>query len=435
MRGLVAVSLVCGCGALVLQTNHSLDVSEDLLPTDQLLHVKALLDGAPCLGGWNAINPSFAPIPRSSDFAVAMRGLCLTKSNGHASWYSKMVVGTIPASDLRGPRANFEWKSLNIAPDLRKPGGSLKECHLPGLDKAQGPEDPRLVKTEDGIYAIVTGYNVLEHEGADSPVCGKHAMLLYAAKVESLSPTKFGHPVRLTFDGMGQVEKNWAMFTSPEVSGSNVFAVYSVAPHTIAKVDLRQGQVKFIAHSESEGLKKLAHQLGVQPHDFHGGAGVAHAKGYQGQYFLSVLHTAIRRKDGGKEYWNYPYKFSMKPPYQILRIGKKLPLQLNRNPAYGEYVAFVTTVMMDHEHIFIGYGSGDRSSRTLRIPQDEFEAKFFPHTSLEQVGSDLAEDVDEEDLDLLASGMVLDSSSVDASRDALNCSDDLTPTLCRSRRH
>jgi len=432
MRFLLATALACGCGALVLRSNNSVDSSEDAGAADQMLHIRALVSGGPCLGGWNAINPSFSPIPGSSDFAVAMRGLCLQKSNGHASWFSKMVVGRIPASDIRGSRTSFHWKSLQVAPDLRKTGSSLKECHLPGLDKAQGPEDPRLVKTQDGLYAIVTGYNVVEHHGDGSPVCGKHAMLLYAAKVENLSPPKFGHPVRLTFDGMGKVEKNWAMFTPPSVGGSNVFAVYSVFPHTIAKVDLSHGHVDFIAHSESAALKKLAHQLGVEAHDFHGGAGVAHAK--NGEYFLSVLHIAVHRKDGGKEYWNYPYKFSMKPPYEILRIGKRLGLRLSRNPAYGEYVAFVTTVMFDHDAVFIGYGSGDRSSRTLRMPHDQFEAKFFPHTSLEEIEGDLAEDVDAEDIELLAHGMVLDARSVDAARDALNCSDDLTPTLCRSHR-
>jgi len=145
-----------------------------------------------------------------------------------------------------------------------------------------------------------------------------------------------------------------------------------------------------------------------------------------------VLHTAVHRADGGKEYWNYPYKFSMKPPYEILRVGKKLPLQINRNPAYGEYVAFVTTVLVDHGDVFIGYGSGDSSSRTFRMPHAEFEARFFPRATsfLEEV--DVAEDVDAEDLELLGGVTSLNATRECVSRSLHGCQDDLTPAVCRA---
>jgi len=431
MRSFLAASFLNGCGALVLNADVASNVSENGAP-DQLLQVKTLVDSPNCLGGWNAINPSFAFVPGTTEVAVALRGLCMHKKDGRASWFSKMVVGTIPSSDIRGGiRSTFHWKSLSIAPDLRRLSPTRRECHLPDLDKAEGPEDPRLVRTKDGLFALVTGYDVVEQPGGGSPECGKHGMLLYAAKVETLSPPRFGPPVQLTFEGMGRVEKNWAMFAPPALSGADVLAVYSVSPHTIAKVSLHDGHVKFIAHSHSEALASLARQLYTDAGSFHGGAGVAHTQNEHGEYFLSVLHTAVHRADGGKEYWNYPYKFSMKPPYQILRIGKKLPLQINRNPAYGEYVAFVTTVLVDHGDVFIGYGSGDSSSRTFRMPHAEFEAKFFPRTSFMEE-FDIVEDVDAEDFELLGGATEFNASIQCVSKIAQGCHDDLTPSVCRA---
>jgi len=417
----VFVSHFAGCGALVFQESEA----------DQKLHVRQLESGDGCLGGWNAINPSFAALPGTNDFAVAMRGLCLRKEGHRVVWISSMVVGSIPATDIRaGSRHVVRWKSLTIAPDLRRIGGNTHECHIPGLDSAQGPEDPRFVKTWAGLYAVVTGYNVVESIDTDSPECGEVGMLLYAAKVENLSPPEFGPPVRLTFRGMGAVEKNWAMFTPQTVRGSDVFAVYSVFPHSIAQVNLHDGNVTFIAKSESIGLMQLARQLGVAPGEFHGGAGVAHSQNKNIDYFLSVLHTAVRRKDGSKEYWNYPYKFSQKSPYRILCIGKRLPLQLQRNPVYGEFVAFVTTVMMDDGDVFISYGSGDRSSRTFRMSHQAFDAKFFPTASDFQQEIDYAEGVDEDDITLLARPTRATMGLSDAQH-MMNCSGDLVPSICR----
>lgn len=430
MRAFVVAALLRGCGGLLFHAGVPKDVSEHGGAPDQQLHVKALVDGQSCLGGWNAINPSFAFVPDTNKVAVALRGLCLHKSGPHAEWYSKVVIGTIPASDLRGAtRTTFSWQSLDVAPDLRRLSPTRRACHLPGLDTAEGPEDPRLVKTKDGLFAIVTAYDVVEQPGGGSPECGNHGMLLYAAKVETLSPPRFGPPVQLTFAGMRQVEKNWAMFTHPASTGADVLAVYSVYPHTIAKVSLHDGNVSFIARSTSAAVASLARQLGTNPESFHGGAGVAHVKD-GGEHFLSVLHIGVRRSDGGTEYWNYPYTFQHEPPHQILRVGKKLPLQVSRNPAYGEYVAFVTTVMLDHGDVFIGYGSGDSSSRTFRMPHAEFEAKFFPHTTFME--EDVAEDVDAEDLDRLLGLASLEAAGQCTGKAMQGCRDDLTPSICRA---
>jgi len=110
MRSFLVTFFLNTCGALVLNADVASNVSERGGAPDQLLHVKTLVDAPNCLGGWNAINPSFALVPGTTEIAVALRGLCLHKKDGHASWYSKMVVGTIPSSDIRGGfRSTFHW--------------------------------------------------------------------------------------------------------------------------------------------------------------------------------------------------------------------------------------------------------------------------------------------------------------------------------------
>jgi len=418
---LLVVSLVPeACRAIAFQADAMANASKFRGSADQRFHVKALVDGNDCKGGWNAINPSFVPRPDTPEvLVVAMRGLCLQKPGKHARWYSKMVVGSIPLSDIRAEkREKFHWKTLAIAPDLRRPSTTRHECYIPDLDDAVGPEDPRLISTDAGLFAIVTGYEIMDSDGANAPVCGEHGMLLYAAKVTSLAPPAFSKPVKLTFDGMGKIEKNWAMFTPSGLKGGHVLAVYSVHPHKIANVNLLDGNVNFIASTYSSAVTSLATQMNIDPENFHGGAGAARSnKGY----FLSVLHTGVRRADGSIEYWNFPYRFSTSHPYEILRIGKKLPLTTNRNPVYSEHVAFVTTVMLDNDDVFIGYGSGDSSSRTFRMPLSQFDNQFFPHT-------DIAEEIDPEDLDILGGNYAPDASSecIPGCRDAMSVS------ICRS---
>jgi len=390
MRVLQAASFLRTACALARQPLILPQIAGDIQ-----LEMDALKDGPDCLGGWHAINPSLAPIPGSDDIAVAMRHLCMQQDGLHARWYNELIVGVAPSSDLQESRGRFHWKSLEIAPDPRQLSERRRECQLPGLDEAHGPEDPRLVEAEEGLYAIVTGYDVQDvgtegwAEENGTQVCGEHGVLLYAAEVKSLSPPEFGNPVQLTFEGMGQVEKNWAMFRE----GSRVLGVYGVDPHRIVELNLKKGTVEFIAHTESDALKALADSLGADPADFHGGAGVALVSGGEGDdYYLSVLHTTLTLEGGGRVYVNFPYKFSTQHPYEITSIGKRLPLVLQQNPHYGEWVAFVTTVMFEHGDVLIGYGSGDTSSRTRRVPLDAFEARYFAGVSPAEVAAEVLHD-------------------------------------------
>jgi len=388
-------SLVHGCSALVFSAKHAEDGSP-VLDRDQELKVLKLVDGSDCLGGWNAINPSFVAAQGSADLAVAFRGLCLKRSGRHASWFSETVIGTVHPSAIRSEsREEFQWKSLGLAPDPRfhdSLGHNLRQCSLEDTDDVEGAEDPRLVDTGDGLYLIVTGYHVQPHSGPGSPECGEHAVLLFAAKVESLSPPAFGPPKELLFPGMGKTEKNWAMFTPPELLGSAVRAVYSIYPHKIASVDLSSGEVGFVATTWPPAFQKLAAVMRQPPENFHGGAGVAHVNASGGEYFLSVAHVIVLNSDRHREYRNFPYRFEARAPYKVLQVGKKLDLVLSPNPAYGASVAFVTTLMFADDEIFIGYGSGDSSSRTLRMPLQTFNSQYFSSDFTEGAADDIFEE-------------------------------------------
>jgi len=393
---------------------------------DQLLHVKKLVDGSACLGGWNAINPSVAPLLWTEDVAVAFRGLCLQKPGKHAAWYSKTVIGKLPASALRqGNRQNLPWKSLELAPDLRfhpSIGKNLKQCGMPDTDIAEGAEDPRLVTTKDGLYMIVTGYKVQSYAGSGRPPCGKHAVMLHASKVLTISPPKFGPPKELMFEGMGLIEKNWAMFThgSSSVSRSTVHAVYSVYPHKIASVDLGTGKVWFVANTHSGLIQNLAKIMNTAPENFHGGAGVAHVMHGGAEYYLSVAHLIVH-VNGRKQYLNFPYRFRAESPFDITHVGKKLNLVMSENPAYGEVIAFVTTCEYDQGDILIGYGSGDTSSRTLRVSIDAFNSQYFPSTFAAAEGRSEPED----------SHHMHNQTRHCDSAIASQCGDEMTPSICR----
>lgn len=330
-----------------------------------------------CLDGWNPINPSIVKIDGTDETLVAFRGLCMVKPDAHAQWYSNLVIGTTSDAFLRGQRGQPTWKNLSIVPDPRMSHDpSLKECQMANLDHAEGPEDPRLIKANGKIFIIVTGYNTVKTQSNQRPECDKLGFLLHAAEVTHISPIRFGPPVKLTFEGMGMVEKNWAMFHPENVNGMT-YAVYSIFPHKIVSVDLESGEVKFAHETPSPAVGELADSIGAQTSWFHGGAGIAEVSSNGQRYFLSIMHAS---SPPGEEvpYRNWPYKFSAKPPFEILEVGTMLPLSLGRNPAYGDAVAFVTSVLYDQGDVFIGYGSGDTSARSFRMSLGEFERRYFP---------------------------------------------------------
>lgn len=100
-------------------------------------------------------------------------------------------------------------------------------------------------------------------------------------------------------------------------------------------------------------------------------------------YYLSVMH--VTSLGASLPYRNWPYRFSVHPPFEILEIGGELTPYLlsSLNPSYGTPVTFVTSVLHDHvldegiNNIVLGYGSGDSTSRIFRMPLDVFEKKFF----------------------------------------------------------
>lgn len=370
------------------------------------------------MSGWNAINPSIVTLPEKDLALVAFRGLCMVKPDDHAEWYSNLVFGTTDMAALRNERREPEWNNITIVPDPRTyHDPTLKECQMANLDHAEGPEDPRLIKANGKVYIIVTGYNTLKVETPMRPECTDLGFLLHAAEVTSYSPISFGPPVKLTFVGMGKIEKNWAMF-HPENADGTTYAVYSIFPHRIVSVDLKSGDVAFAHETPSPAVGNLADQIGAQTSWFHGGAGVAQVKHGDQEYFLSIMHAS---SPPGEEvpYRNWPYKFSAKPPFEILEVGSMLPLTLGRNPAYGDAVAFVTSVIFDDGHVFIGYGSGDTSSRTFRLSLEEFEKRYFPRSLRSVRGAS--------DLPALPRNK---TSTCSTAFDA-HCSDTLSISVCR----
>jgi len=376
--------------ALVAERAKGFDVG-----FDHELHTPAVVSSQHkgCLGGFNMMNPSLVE-HADSTFAV-FRGLCITEQgNGFYRWTSSLVVGKAPTSNIRMGMEKWNWDFLRIHGDPRfqHHAKGLGECRSYAMkDISTGPEDPRFFKAHGKLYVAFIGWDIV-HSTAKSedarPACGKHAKYVFLSEVAAQGGGRLSlkEPVPLIFENMNEQEKNWGFFSTPYGASTNeVLAVYSVQPHTIVKASLADGTTRKVFSTYSEKVRALAKNGGFDPSFFHGGGIATLIKNpHSGkEYYLGVFHMhSTPAEDPGRiPYKNWAYKFSAKPPYEILDIGGQLPLVSSKNPAWGTLVQFVSSFMLvDTEAgplLVISYGSGDRMSRTLKMSLRRFEQEFF----------------------------------------------------------
>lgn len=345
-----------------------------------------------CVGDtWGMTNPSF--VATGETVKMAVRASCVTpggETGYGAIWHSKLIIGEVPFKEFHGTSGAWNFSSLSVAQDPRfhNSSHSKTECLLYDKDTSDGPEDPKIFSVDGHLYVLVTGYNTVDGGAGERPQCGEYGVLPHVAEVLSISPAMtFGPPVKLKFQDMHPIEKNWGLFVhNDSASGKEeLMAVYSVVPHTIKRVDLHSGKVEPAYETPALFADKFANMMGVDVDMFRGGAGMAALIDLPGHnYYLSVLHMSGGGKNG-KAYKSWPYKFSAKPPFEILEVGEALPLVDDFNPFYVKsQVSFVTSVNFepfDGGSIAIGYGSGDTMSRLFRMRFDSFEQRFFKATS------------------------------------------------------
>lgn len=432
MRGVFAIASVFGGAVVALQHAGSPGAVDLAEIDDQQLSVRRLDDDPACMLGWNAINPSFSRTDRALELAVAFKGLCLKQHGDGVAWHGSIVIGRVRFEAVRNTtRRRMAWESLQVAPDPRFHGHNSshteQECVDESFDLLTGADDVRLLRTNGGLYVVVNGYRVLEHDGEGRPACGSRAILSYAAKVSSLDPPAFEPSVPITYPGMGLISKTWPMFVERELEGAQVRAIHSLYPHGIAVVDLESGRVKYEGHAYSAAVEALARQWKTRPGEFHTGSAVAHVNTDSEEYYLSFMHAGVRRNNQ-TVFITFPYKFFRHAPHSISHIGKRLDMQGVDSRA--------TSCFYDHGFIFIAYSTGDRSSRTIRMSLEDFDARYFDESvSLSEDTLRRAKDIRafaaRADIDLAPPAETAACTSV---RHVESCSDPFSHSVCRACR-
>lgn len=358
-----------------------------------------------CIEGVRSINPSFY-IPPNRSGAEAwtfFRLLCMSRGLGGHHWSNSFGFGVAAIDE----DFNWRWHTYSPLPDPRflAPNASrLQECLVPVTperDYAEGPEDPKVFSFRGKQYVIFSATELFPSQsGTKRPPCVEHGWIQQVAEVLSVSPVSLGQPTKMLFKNMHFTEKNWSPFSwrSPphlkhggrqerEASAEeeDLFVVYSIEPHVISKINITTGEVHQAFSTSSHVLEKLAARFRMKPDQLHGGAGVVRVESSKGAYYLSILHgvesehhpTLPWLPQYKHRYINWPYKFSAEPPFEVLQVGKALPLHYRENPMNGAIVQYVSSVALSGDTVLIGYNIGDTDSRVYAIPLRDFEQEFF----------------------------------------------------------
>lgn len=316
-------------------------------------------------------------------------------------WLSDMLFGILPLTlfqdfmgaaltDVKSGNA-VEFADLKSAPDPRFQGtnANKRECggdyFRPGF-QAFGPEDPKLFMFNNKTYLTIVAKSLTPLN--DTAPCGHtncedtdlgtefHVQLVELLTVHPA--VTYGPIVSLYFQGMYRTEKGWSMFSwQPPGGEAQLLALYSVHPHTVMRTNLSSGLMQVVSSDESVLLPRVAAAKGVNVHRIHGGSGVVLIPNRVQPYYLAVLHF-----HQWSDYEHYPYKFRAEPPFDIMQVGRKLPLIGADGLVRGFHnISYVSSIDLHGGDVVIAYGSGDRTSRLFRMPIDNFEEEFFKDVS------------------------------------------------------
>lgn len=357
-------------------------------------------------------NPSFVIVPGTDTVLSAMRGNCfgimrVEESKLVGSWESNLILGTTPATEIHSGKPSLAWSTYASVDDPRlEHSDGLAECLDPArasVTVSKGPEDPRLFTNDGKIYMMFIGAPMLPqnltlpaerlklfpaYAATGRPPCQEQKFLPHVTELVSPPPNlRFGPVVPVLFEGMHKIEKNWSPFSWRRSEGGKEqsFMVYDMHPHTILRIDLATGAAQKAYAEKSSLLVSLADEVGVNVTDFHCGSSVAPVKCADGSPCnLGVFH--LHRDEPGqllnRSYSHWPYKFSAQPPFEIREVGSQLPLKSKIHPqcatgACDWKVQFVTSLLVDADHVIIGYNTGDVTTNIFRMALDEFESRFF----------------------------------------------------------
>ena len=258
----------------------------------------------------------------------------------------------------------------------------MTPCLLP---QAHGWEDGRLVVHLNQLYVVFNNAPLAASRGqpcAHDHLRRQYLMQLGTApgrEVADARPAVMMDAVNVTTGAVlsGDAEKNWAPFSRH----GTLWMVTSVLPQVVCAVDVTTGRCAVLYQPPTPAWVTTSRTL--LRHPLRGGSPpvlVPAAASPHGllPYMLHVTHTRQKQL-----YTHYFVAFSAEPPFTLLAVSRAVPFVVDRRPIdydvpkfinRGDRVAFAAGLAVVDGIVVVTYGSGDHTSRQLRMPLAAVEA-------------------------------------------------------------
>jgi predicted GH43/DUF377 family glycosyl hydrolase len=219
-----------------------------------------------------------------------------------------------------------------------------------GIEANYGREDPRLFMHEGKVHVAYTGVS-----GGASIA---HTSVMYASLKDDLTVDQVFYPHLPTRTPW---EKNWSFFSS-----NGLWAIYSISPHRILKIDGHRADHAF------ESPSPVVWKGG----EMRGGASPVLIDGEWWHFF----HDRVSVK-GMRAYRTGVYTFDDKPPFKMKRFLPHpiLSADMTTRPD-GQYAAvtFVCGAVLNGDDWVISSGAHDRWTELHKFSRAELENKMRP---------------------------------------------------------
>lgn len=204
------------------------------------------------------------------------------------------VVGEV--DDLRRIATAVLDENFQVIPGSATPFSNQIEFALPDeldSDSHTWFADPRYFRLSDGLWMM---WN-------NGHVDGANKQFLVKVTEDGLRPVGKAREILMT-GARRKTEKNWSLFEDAE----GVWAVYSVTPHRILKVDMSSAtEINCRLTVESEWTAKYSQLYGA----LRGGAQPLHV----GSQFFNMVHSSYLMPEG-REYVAAVYQFEDQYPFK-----------------------------------------------------------------------------------------------------------------------
>jgi len=283
-------------------------------------------------------------------------------------------------SGLSIPRETHAWKDLCARKWYISENRTLMRLVV------TGPEDPKVFWSQNYLSqsadVAFVSYQPRNFAGG-CPTDGKVWPQMYLALglVANMPNVQaFGH--WLGCGSAQRAEKNWIPF---EWRGELHF-VYSISPHAVMKVhyDEETGAPTGCGSHILSSHLPLVRLQKEHPEYVISGSGQAvfidHPSStphLSSSHFLALFHV---KRPSTKEYGHFAYRFSDRPPFQVLQVSAQLPLRaLASEDDDGQTAfAFASGLAMQDGVVVVTYTAGDRDSRVLLLTLEKLDALFDP---------------------------------------------------------